>query len=202
MELYERVRSAAYAALPAELQRAYLAPPTLSLRVEPAGAGFRLADSHELTERAPEALVPKLGIKSWRASGTLATIYAGVQLGPFLERLLRHPTDAQRICARAWTRADRPLALHLSPYVDLSTSSEVRFLASARGAQRVSACVRGPVDLPAVLATATRFVEGLRPHLPDRSQILDVVVLPDASARLVEVNPALSRGELQWLRAA
>ena len=45
--------------LPAGVQRLFLAPPLLSATVQPADAGFALADPAALDRPAPQALLPR-----------------------------------------------------------------------------------------------------------------------------------------------
>ena len=120
-----------------------------------------------------------------------------------VERLLKQPTAPQRLAARAWLQADLPLRLHLSPYVDYSEVSEVRFLANPRECRRISSCLRGrsAQSFAAALPQVTAFAEELAAHLPHRSHILDVAYLAPGEFWLVEVNPGLTPQDIAVLRS-
>lgn len=193
--------SCAFDALPRPLQDAHLVRPVLIGGVAPDGNGFALTRPLDFLGPAPQALMPKLGIKTWRDAGGLGIIYAGVAMIAVLNPLLRAPTAPQRLMARSWARTGTALKLYLSPYLDFSDISEARFLAHAGSCRRISACLRGQ--------SASRF-DALAPRLGQMAQqwaaslpaggwILDLALRPDDRIGLVEVNPALSPPDLAAL---
>jgi hypothetical protein len=203
VHVYEKLQAVEFDRLPERVQKACLAPPIFSAPVAPAGDGFQLALPTRLARPAPQALVPKLGIKSWRDAGTLGVIYEGVNIREVVDRLLKCPTAPQRLAARAWLQAGLPLRLHLSAYVDYSEVSEVRFLANPRECRRLGSCLRGQSaqSFAAALPQLTAFAEELAAHLPQRSHILEVAYLSPGEFWLVEVNPGLTPQDMEDLRS-
>ncbi|QRK11410.1 hypothetical protein JQX13_15845 [Archangium violaceum] len=201
VHVYEKLQAVEFDRLPGRVQKAYLAPPVLSAPVAPLGEGFQLSLPTSLDLPAPRALVPKLGIKSWRDAGALGVIYEGVNIREVVERLLKCPTRPQRLAARAWLETGLPLRLHLSPYVDYSEVSEVRFLANPRECRRLSSCLRGQSaqSFAAALPQLTAFAEELATHLPQRSHLLEIAYLSPGEFWLVEVNPGLTPQDLAIL---
>ena len=202
-QVFEKLRAVEFERLPPRVQMAHLARPVLSAPVEPFGGAFRLVSPAGLDRPAMQALVPKLAIKSWRDAGTLGVIHEGLNVRLVVEQLLRHPTAPQRLAARAWTQAGLPLHLHLSPYVDFSDVSEVRFLTNPNECRRVSTCLRGrsAEDFASALPGLTAFALQIAAHLPPRSHVLDVGLRPTGDIRLVDVNPGLTPQELAALRS-
>ncbi|MFN7571746.1 MAG: hypothetical protein ACK5TK_09895 [Betaproteobacteria bacterium] len=191
--------------LPAGVQRLFLAPPLLSATVQPADAGFALADPAALDRPAPQALLPRLAIKTWRDSGVLGVIYAGLNLRVAAERLLAHPTAPQRRVAAAWLRREQPLRLTLWPYVDFSGVSEVRFLVlPGRRAQRINACLRGETGraVGSQLPRLRQAAEAIAAQLPAQPHIVDLGCFADGRIALVDLNPGLTPRELAALRSA
>ncbi|MBF6650411.1 hypothetical protein, partial [Methylobacter sp. BlB1] len=111
VHVYEKLQSVAFERLPEPIQKVYLTAPVLSAIVEAEGSGFKLATPSLLDRPANQALVPKLGIKSWRDSGSLGVIYEGVNIRTVIERLLQSPTQPQRTIAQAWIETGTPLKL-------------------------------------------------------------------------------------------
>ncbi len=191
--------------LPPGVQRLFLAPPVLAATVQPAGAGFALADPAALDRPAPQALLPRLAIKTWRDSGVLGVIYAGLNLRAAAERLLAHPTAPQQRVAAAWLRQGQPLRLTLWPYVDFSEASEVRFLAlPGRRAQRINACLRGASGrtVGSLLPRLQQAAEAIAAQLPAQPHIVDLGCFADGRIALVDLNPGLTPRELAALRTA
>ena len=198
VNVYEKLHAVEFDKLPKPVQGVYLAPPVISVPVEPDAEGFLVLEPVALDRPAPQALIPKLGIKSWREKGSLGVVYPGVNLLMLAERLLTHPTKAQRLAARAWTEAKLPLRLHLSPYVDFSAVSEVRFLADPKQCRRLSACMRGNSDqgLSAAQPQIASFAANIAAHLPPYKHIIDIAYFPSGEVWLVEVNPGLMPKDL------
>ena len=198
VHVYEKLRALEFDKLPKSIQGVYLAPPVISAPVEPDGNGFKLTSPAELDRPAPQALVPKLGIKSWRDSGRLGVIYAGVTMRFMAEILLKQPTQPQRLAARAWLEPNLPLRLHLSPYVDFSEVSEVRFLADPNECRQISACHRGSSapSLSAALPQMESFAVKIASQLPPYKHIIDIAYFPSGEVWLVEVNPGLMPKDL------
>lgn len=194
VHVYEKLQAVEFDRLSKRVQKAYLAPPMCSAPIRPVGNGFQLSSPESLRRPAPQALVPKLGIKSWRDSGALGVIYEGVNIREVVDRLLKYPTRPQRLAARAWLETNLPLRLYLSPYVDYSEVSEVRFLANPNECLRISSCLRGSSaqSFAKAIPQLTAFAEELAAHLPQRSHILDVAHLAPGEFWLVEVNPGLT----------
>jgi hypothetical protein len=200
-EVYAKLLRTEYIRLPEAIRRVYLSPPLLSLPVDADGRSFRLVDPRAVNRPAPEALVPKLGIKGWRDGGSLGVIYQGVSIRQVLSRLLRRPTRSQIIASRAWTRTETPLHVHLASYVDFSEVSEVRFLVRQRRCHTTSACLRG---------SSASLVDGLRNDLaetalamaaalPDDAYVIDLSVMPDGRIRVVDINPGLTPRDIAVL---
>ncbi len=95
-----------------------------------------------------------------------------------------------------------PLMLYLSPYVDFSQITEVRFLVNQKGTSRISSCLRGQSmgDFQQVLSKITSFARKIAMHLPSYSHILDIAYLPNGNIRLVEVNPGLTPKDIKELQ--
>lgn len=203
INVYEKIRSVEFSKLPKPVQNAHLMPPVISVPIEQEEDYFQPSCSDKLQGKASECYMPKLGIKSWKESGSLALIYEGITLLPAVQILLQKPTKAQNISAQAWLKYKLPLTLHLSSYVDFSQVSEVRFIVSEKGIKRTSCCLRGltMAVFQQVLPDINRFIREIKEHLPDYSHILDVAYLPNGKIRLIEVNPALTSQELKKLKA-
>lgn len=201
MHVYEKLRAVEFYRLAKTVRKVYLSPPALSVPVVPHGDGFRLSSPATLDRVADQALVPKLGIKSWRDSGRLGVIYEGVNIRSIADPLLQRPTAPQRLAARAWTEAGLTFRLHLSPYVDFSAVTEVRFLVNPRECRRIGACLRGQStqSFGAILPQMTAFAANIKVHLPPHSHILDIAYLPNGDIRLVEINPGLTPQDLYAL---
>lgn len=201
---HEKLRAVEFTALPEPVRQAHWVAPLLSVPLRPEGEGFAPLDPAALDRPAPTTLLPKLAIKSWRDSGGLGLIYEGASMLTVVGKLLAHPTAQQRTVARAWLDAGEPLHLHLLPFVDLVDVSEARFLAHVRETRLVSACQRGSsargfgAALPQMLALA----RSLTAHLPTRSHVLDLALLPTGQVRVIEVNPGLTPQDLGLLRQA
>jgi hypothetical protein len=188
--------------LPAAVQRAFATAPLLRATVHADGAGFALDDPAALDYPAPQALLPRLAIKTWRDSGALGTIYAGLNMAAAAAQLLAQPTAAQRRVAAAWLRNEVPLQLMLWPYQDYSEVSEVRFLAlPGRAAQRVSACLRGASGprLGALLPRLQQAAGSIAAQLPAQPYIVDLALFADGRIALVDLNPGLTPRELAEL---
>ncbi len=190
--------------LPDAVREQMLALPMWVLPIVPKGDHYALATPGAWDRPAPQALVPKLAIKTWRDAGTLGVVYEGVQMRPILDALLARPSRAQRIVAQAWTDSASPLKLYLTPYVDFSDISEARFLAGPHELRLVSRCLRGAstTRMGAAIPVMRALAHRLAGELPPRSHVLDFACLPDGSVKLVEVNPGLTPVDLQTLRQA
>ncbi len=196
---FDKILAAQPERLPKPVRALLLAPPLHALRVVPDGEGFALARPSALTGTATRALVPKLGIKSWRDSGTLNLIHEGVPLAPALTKLLASPTPAQRRLAAAWLHTRTPLQVVLLPYHDLSQASELRFLVGPPQRVRlVSQCLRGEsaAQLARQMPRLHDIARHLAAQLPPAPQLIDLACLPDGEVRLVEVNPGLTPAEV------
>ncbi len=204
IDVYKKIRSVEFDKLPEPVQQVYLAPPVISIPVEQDDVAFKTHFSAKLEGNATEAYMPKLGIKSWRGSGSLGLIYQGVKISSVVALLLKNPTKAQSISAQAWLKFKLPLMLYLSPYVDFSQITEVRFLVNQKGTSRISSCLRGQSmeSFQLVLPKITDFANKIALHLPDYSHILDIAYFPDGNIRLVEVNPGLTPKDLKILQVA
>ena len=198
VHVYEKLRALEFDKLPKSIQGVYLAPPVISAPVEPDGNGFKLISPAELDRPAPEALVPKLGIKSWRDSGRLGVIYHGVNMRFMAGILLKQPTEPQRLAARAWLEPNLPLRFHLSPYVDFSEVSEVRYLADPNECYQISACHRGSsaASLTAALPQMESFAAKIASQLPPYKHIIDLGYFPSGDVWLIEINPGLTQQDL------
>lgn len=189
--------------LPPALLELMLVCPYAHATVHPAGSGFAVKRWGNVPKEAVRDTVCKLGIKSWRDSGSLRPIYQGAPLRRGIDLLLGEPTAPQRTLARTWLDTGTPLTLQLLPYVDFRDISETRWLVGPDVLRFVSACERG--RSAATLAAAMDAVQALAleaaDHLPARSHLLDIACPPDGPPRLVEVNPALTPGELKALMA-
>jgi len=204
VHVYEKLQSVAFERLPEPIQKVYLASPVFSAVIEPEGSGFKLTMPSALDRPANQALVPKLGIKSWRDSGSLGVIYEGVNIRTIAERLLQSPTQSQRTIAQAWIETGTPLKLHLSPYVDFSQATEVRFLATRKRCNRISLCLRGQSvqSFNSVFPRIADFANAVAQYLAPWSQIIDIAYFPTGEIRLVEINPGLTPLDIAWLRQA
>ena len=200
---FDKVLAVQPARLPPAVQKLLLAPPLKSLDVVAAGDGFALARPAAAPGVAAQALVPKLGIKSWRDGGSLNVIHDGVPLAQALQKILARPTLAQRTLAQAWLMSDQPLQVHLSAYLDFADISEARWLAGPREVRAISQCLRGasaasvPGLMPRLQAAALKLVE----QLPPRSHVIDLACLPDGNLRVLEINPGLTPREVAALQA-
>jgi hypothetical protein len=199
---FDKVLAVQPARLPPDIQKLLLTPPLRSLDVVLAGDGFALADPAAAPGNAPQALVPKLGIKSWRDGGSLNVIHDGVPLAAALQKILARPTAAQRTLAQAWLQTGQPLQVHLMAYVDFTDISEARFLASPREVRAVSQCLRGAsaASVPGLMPRLDAAVKKLVALLPPRSHVIDLACLPDGNLRVVEINPGLGPNDLAALR--
>jgi hypothetical protein len=204
VHVYEKLQSVAFERLPEPIQKVYLTAPILSAIVETEGSGFKLTTPSLLDRPANQALVPKLGIKSWRDSGSLGVIYEGVNIRTVVERLLQSPTQPQRTIAQAWIETGTPLKLYLLPYVDFSQATEVRFLATRKRCNRISLCLRGQSrqSFNSVFPRIAAFANAVAQYLAPWSQIIDIVYFPTGEIRLVEINPGLTPLDIAWLRKA
>ena len=199
--VYEKLVLTDYKNLPRAVRDAFIAHPAAELSVEAEGGGFALV-SHELPwEVAPIALVPKLGIKTWRDSGRLHVLHKGIAVRPKLEALLRTPTHQQCLALQAYEEMHTTPSLYLVPYVDFTHVSEARLLCSRGNAQFTSACLRGDSaslydnakgSLRDFAISLARFVE------LDRC-VVDLALTPEGRVMLVEVNPALMPHEIDTL---
>jgi len=201
-EVCNKLLSCAFDRLPKSVQDVYLSRPVLIAPVEPAGNGFRLSRPDEFVRPAPVALTPKLGIKSWREAGGLGVIYEGVAIIAVLNVLLQNPTEAQTLMARAWTRTGTQLNVYLSPYVDFSDISEVRYLAQGGICRRISACLRdcSTERFDAQALRLARAAEIVAERMGDGVWIIDLALQPNDVIRFVEVNPGLTPRKLRHLR--
>lgn len=202
VDVYDKLLRTEYARLPEPVRRAYLSPPVLSLLVRPTANAFCLVDPAAADFPAPTALMPKLGIKSWRDSGSLGVIYEGVSIGVMLGLLLNAPTRPQLLAARAWLRTETPLSVHLAHYVDFSHVSEVRFFVQRQRCRWISTCLRGSTAT-LVDALNTQLVENamqIAASLEDEPYILDLCVMSGGTIRVVDINPGLSPKELATIR--
>lgn len=200
--VFEKLALTDYRNLPRAVRDALIAHPAAELSVKPESDGFALV-SHDLPwDAAPIALVPKLGIKTWRDSGRLHIIHKGLAVLPRLETLLRTPTYQQRLALQAYGEVHATPSLYLMPYVDFTHVSEARMLCSRGNAQLTSACLRGdsaPLydgakdGLRDFAISLARFID------LDRC-IIDLALAPDGRVMLVEVNPALMPGEIDMLK--
>ena len=199
--VHKKIRAVEFDRLPEDVQKAFPNPPLYSEPVWHRKEGFRLLSPDSLDHPAPQALFPKLGIKSWRDSGSLAIIYKEINIRSAAERILQIPTDAQLILAKAWINYLLPFRLHLFPYVDFSNVTEVRFLANTTRCLVISACLRGQSvdDYKNSLPQITEFAKKMAKHLSPASHILDVGHFISGEIRLVDVNPALNPAELSLL---
>lgn len=198
---WERLVSCDFEQLPPAVQALHLSRPVRSAPVQAQGRSFRLRAPEAFAEVAAVPLFPKLGIKSWRDAGGLGVIYEGVPLLAVVGPLLRAPTEAQRLMARAWQRAGRTLQVHLWPYLDFTDVTEARYLVRAGVARQSSACLRGasaPQYAPNVVRMA-RLADEVAQHLLPVPWIVDLALLPDDNLRVVEINPALGPRELAEL---
>lgn len=190
--------------LPQGVRELLLEQPLLSPRVVPDGRAFAVDPAEALPAQAPQYLFCKLGIKSWRDSGSLCLIPAGMPLRAALQGLLAQPTAAQLTVAGAWRRAGVPLALHVFAYRSFADISEARWLLAPHEVRFISACLRGASAnvalraLPAMRAIAWQLAAAL----PGRAHIAELACLPDGTIKLVEINPGLCPNELSALRAA
>ena len=202
VHIYEKLQSVAFERLPEPIQKVYLAPPVLSTIVEPEGNGYTLSTPSLLDHPANQALVPKLGIKSWRDSGFLGVIYEGINVRTVVERLLQNPTQTQRTVARAWVDTRTHLKLHLSPYVDFSQTTEVRFLATRKRCHRISLCLRGQSiqSFNSVFPRIESFANAVAQYLAPWGQIIDIAYFQNGEIKLVEINPGLTPSDLVRLR--
>lgn len=187
--------------LPPGIQEKLLSPPLLSFDVARSGLGFVLANPAAAKGPAPQSLMPKLGIKSWRDGGSLKIIYDGVPLAAGLEWILAHPTPAQRSLVRAWLDTSQPLKLHLSAYVDFTNISEARFLAGPREVRAVSQCCRGSSAASMTERTSQLYALAaeLVVQLPPRNHLIDLACLPDGTLHVLEINPGLTPRDLKAL---
>jgi len=189
------------ARLPAICRKLMLAQPAHAL---PLGADLQVKDWTGIGEAAAQDLFPKLGIKSWRDSGSSRLIARGMPLRPVIEALLAAPTWQQRTLAGAWTASGTPLHLYLYPFVDCTDVSESRWLAGARDSRFVSACQRGR-SAP-LLGAALRPMQALAAQVAQAigggPQLVELGLLPSGEIRLVEINPVLAPGESRALLAA
>ena len=189
---------------PAPVAALALAQPLLTLAVRAAGPGFELVSNVGVPSESPCDIFCKLGIKSWRDSGSLRAIRQGLRLPEALDALLATPTPQQRVLARAWTDNGTPLLLRLLPYIDFCDISEVRWLTGPREVRFISACQRGasaPLLGPA-LARMKALAQAFTVSLPPLMYIIELACLPDGSLKLVEINPGLQPAEIRALHAA
>lgn len=197
-DIHEKLLRSEFPRLPQPVRDAFLSAPVLSLPVMPAGDTFVLADVLAADRPAQDALIPKLGIKSWQSGGALGVIYRGVSMRAVLTTLLRAPTRAQKLAARAWTATGTPLHVHLSPYVDFSDVSEARYLVRSGTCTRTSACLRGASAglMDASCAALAGYAADVAVHLDAGIWIIELAMRPDGAIRVVEVNPGLTPKEL------
>jgi hypothetical protein len=201
---YQKLLASDPARWPDRAKELALSTPLFSVAVQPLGAGFEMKRPVQLPDVAACDLVCKLGIKSWRDSGSLRAIRAQLPLRPALSAMLETPTPQQRVLARAWTETKTPLMLRAMPYVDFSDISEVRWLVTPREARFVSACQRGSSGkrLGRVLETMQDLAREVSSQLPPYPTVMEFACLPDGVVRLVEINPGLEPAELRALQAA
>lgn len=200
---WERLVSCEFEQLPPAVQALHLARPLRSAPVQAQGRGYRLRAPEAWADAAAVPLFPKLGIKSWRDAGGLGVIYEGVPLLAVVGPLLRAPTQAQRLMARAWQRAGQALQVHLWPYQDFADITEARFLVRGGVARLSSACLRG-ASAPHYAQNAVRMARlagELAQQLRPVPWIVDLALLPDDSLKVVEINPALGPRELSELES-
>lgn len=192
------------ARLPEPLRAALLNKPLFSMEVQLAGDGFAPLRWPELPADAPRDLFCKLGIKSWRDSGSLQPILRGMPLKTMAEHLLANPTDAQRTVAKAWLASGTPLMLQAFAYADFSQVSEARWLTSPVAVSLVSACQRGSSAplLASTMPAMRRLALQMATHLRPSRHIIELACLPSGELRLIEVNPGLTPAELRALLAS
>lgn len=198
----EKLLTTEYRVLPTRVREAMIASPDFQLLAIPDGEGFKLDAPHFPWERPPEALFPKLGIKSWRDSGRLRLCQVGQPIEPHLAAILAAPTEPQRITLRAWTDSGTPIFLYLFPFADFSEIAEARFLCTRGQVLLANACLRGA---SAQLFDARRpgmaaLAGSLAAELGMDSVILDIGLRPGGELALVDVNPGLTAREVETLR--
>jgi len=200
----DKILAVQYSRLSPDIQKLLLSPPVKSLDVHAAGNGFALTAPDAAQIPAPAALLPKLGIKSWRDAGTLNVINDGIPLAAALDKILARPTSAQRVSAKAWLMNGLPLQVHLSLYLDFTDISEARYLAGPREIRAISQCLRGAsaAGVPSLLPRLQAAVKMLVDQLPPRSHVIDLACLPDGNLRIVEINPGLTPHEVKALHGA
>lgn len=154
----------------------------------------RLAKALDLFERAPHALVAKLGAKSWRDHGSLRVINEGLPIATELANLLASITSQQ---AR-YLDCIRPhlgnIELSLFRYVDFSRISEARWRVRAGRAWRTSQCRRNMSD--ALLADAQDDMMQLALKVSSAlggDAIVDCTIERSGRVRVLEVNPIVER---------
>ncbi|HEX7686451.1 MAG TPA: hypothetical protein VF453_02035 [Burkholderiaceae bacterium] len=185
--------------LPSECRQLMFVQPAHVLPVSP---DLQIVTWAALREAAAaHDLFPKLGIKSWRDSGSSRLIARGMPMRPVIEAILSIPTWQQRTLMTAWTVTGAQLNLYLYPFVDFTDISESRWLASAHGCRFVSGCQRGrsaPL-FGAALRNMQRLAAQIAQAMGDDPQVVELGMLPSGEVRLVEINPALTPAECKAL---
>lgn len=200
-DLYTRFRMTDIAAWPKAVQSLAWRMPWKSLAVSQVLGTGLWQTRDPLPDTAAQDLMPKLAIKSWQESGRLRRIPQGLPLADALAARLSSPTAQQRVVLRAWEDADTPPLLHLFPWADMQNVTEARFLWSGGKLSWVSTCQRNAVQMGNLdFSQAGPYIADHMPRLG--SFIVQFAVPEHEQVRIIDINPALSRTDLDDLEQA
>lgn len=202
--IYKKIRAVEFERLPESIQNLHFVAPVYSERVWPKKRGFQLLSPSALDYAAEQNLFSKLGIKSWRDSGTLCIIYKGMNIRKAAEILLQMPTKQQMVLSKAWIKYSSPLKMYFFPFANLSEVSEFKFLISPIECHRISCCLRGQSakNYQEAMPEILDFVKEIASELDEYLHIIDVAYTPSGTIRLLDVNPALTPMELKSILQA
>jgi hypothetical protein len=157
-------------------------------------SGPRLAEVLDPQERAHNALVAKLGAKSWRDGGSLRVINEGRPIASELANLLASLTSHQARYLDCIRPHVAQIELSLFRYVDFSRISEARWQVRAGRAWRTSQCRRNMPE--ALLTDAQDNMMQLALKVSNklgRDAIVDCTIERSGQVRVLEVNPSVQR---------
>lgn len=143
---------------------------------------------------APLALFPKLGAKSWRDRGDLATIGVHQPVRPAIEAMLARLSPRQHRYLSLVRKSIDRVDLSLYAYVDFADISEARWQVTQGKPRLTSQCLRGASAAPAREAhDAMRALAASVGSALSVDAMLDIAVRPCGAVAILEINPSAAQ---------
>lgn len=164
------------------------------------GETIRLSAEGALDIASDFLLFPKLGPKSWRDDGRLRPVLLdGRDNEQVVASLLCALSPQQCYTTRNIVENDAPLFLYLFPWIDFTTISEFRFLylkrtGTARLLSQVNRTTNRLVDKAQTMTRCAALSKKVGAAFDRDGIVVDVGLRPTGDVRLIEVNPARTRG--------